>query len=126
MAFALYWCNLFVGLLQLASVVGFVLSFQWFHGLFMVWKILPVHADGMNVESLCYGSQFPGDDKTCRQIVLGCLTMRLRLFGLRFGKIVGGAIGACGGIGKRASEAKRSLVKSFEKLGYVFPGKAGK
>ncbi|GJW69734.1 hypothetical protein Tco_0126651 [Tanacetum coccineum] len=42
------------------------------------------------------------------------------------GKIVGGAIGACGGIGERASEAKRSLVKSSEKLGEVFPGKAGK
>ncbi|GJW68288.1 hypothetical protein Tco_0122712 [Tanacetum coccineum] len=42
------------------------------------------------------------------------------------GKIVGGAIGACGGIGERASEAKRSLVKSSEKLGEVFPGEAGK
>ncbi|GJT42027.1 hypothetical protein Tco_0941892 [Tanacetum coccineum] len=42
------------------------------------------------------------------------------------GKIVGGAIGACGGIGERASEAKRSLVKSFESLGEVFPGEAGK
>ncbi|GJX59342.1 hypothetical protein Tco_0290732 [Tanacetum coccineum] len=42
------------------------------------------------------------------------------------GKIVGGAIGACGGIGERASEAKRSLVKSSKKLGEVFPGKAGK
>ncbi|GKA36407.1 hypothetical protein Tco_0722898 [Tanacetum coccineum] len=39
------------------------------------------------------------------------------------GKIVGGAIGACG---ERASEAKRSLVKSSEKLGEVFPGEAGK
>ncbi|GJQ90769.1 hypothetical protein Tco_0001908 [Tanacetum coccineum] len=42
------------------------------------------------------------------------------------GKIVGGAIRACGGIGERASEAKRSLVKSSEKLGEVFPGEAGK
>ncbi|GJV07752.1 hypothetical protein Tco_1345408 [Tanacetum coccineum] len=42
------------------------------------------------------------------------------------GKIVGGAIGTCGGIGERASEAKRSLVKSSEKLGEVFPGEAGK
>ncbi|GJW54691.1 hypothetical protein Tco_0098776 [Tanacetum coccineum] len=42
------------------------------------------------------------------------------------GKIVGGAIGACGGIGKRTSEAKRSLFKSSEKLGEVFPGEAGK
>ncbi|GKC65779.1 hypothetical protein Tco_1098377 [Tanacetum coccineum] len=42
------------------------------------------------------------------------------------GKIVGGAIGACGGIGERASEAKRSLVKSSEKLGELFPGEAGK
>ncbi|GKB54471.1 hypothetical protein Tco_0905224 [Tanacetum coccineum] len=39
------------------------------------------------------------------------------------GKIVGGAIGACG---KRASKAKRSLVKSSEKLGEVFLGEAGK
>ncbi|GKC21766.1 hypothetical protein Tco_1023916, partial [Tanacetum coccineum] len=38
------------------------------------------------------------------------------------GKIVGGAVGACDGIGERASEAKRSLVKSSEKLGEVFPG----
>ncbi|GKF97335.1 hypothetical protein Tco_0293156, partial [Tanacetum coccineum] len=38
------------------------------------------------------------------------------------GKIVGGAIGAC----ERASEAKRSLVKSSEKLGEVFLGEAGK
>ncbi|GKC39821.1 hypothetical protein Tco_1052205 [Tanacetum coccineum] len=42
------------------------------------------------------------------------------------GKIVGEAIGACGGIGERASEAKRSLVKSSKKLGEVFPGEAGK
>ncbi|GKA29966.1 hypothetical protein Tco_0716211, partial [Tanacetum coccineum] len=42
------------------------------------------------------------------------------------GKIVGGAIRACSGIGKRASEAKRSLVKSSEKLGEVFLGEAGK
>ncbi|GJW85079.1 hypothetical protein Tco_0158224 [Tanacetum coccineum] len=42
------------------------------------------------------------------------------------GKIVGGAIGACGGIGERASEAKRSLVKSSEKLGEVFPDEAEK
>nr|GEU56023.1 MAK10-like protein [Tanacetum cinerariifolium] len=42
------------------------------------------------------------------------------------GKIVGGTIRACGGIGERASEAKRSLVKSSEKLGEVFPGEAGK
>ncbi|GJU72333.1 hypothetical protein Tco_1263738 [Tanacetum coccineum] len=42
------------------------------------------------------------------------------------GKIVSGAIGACGGIGERASEAKRSLVKSSKKLGEVFPGEAGK
>ncbi|GKF14151.1 hypothetical protein Tco_0055613, partial [Tanacetum coccineum] len=41
-------------------------------------------------------------------------------------KIAGGVIEACGGIGERASEAKRSLVKSFEKLGEVFPGEAGK
>ncbi|GJT07720.1 hypothetical protein Tco_0842182 [Tanacetum coccineum] len=69
----------------LASVVGFVLSFRWFHGLFMVWKILPVPADGMNAKSLWYRSQFPDDGKTCRRIVLGCLTMPLRLFVLRFG-----------------------------------------
>ncbi|GJV17073.1 hypothetical protein Tco_1362396 [Tanacetum coccineum] len=63
------------------------------------------------------------------------------------GKIVGGAIGACGGIGNslsiascvcmtfiygsskkgdKASKAKRSLVKSSEKLGEVFPGEARK
>ncbi|GKA33661.1 hypothetical protein Tco_0720090 [Tanacetum coccineum] len=42
------------------------------------------------------------------------------------GKIVGGVIGACGGIGERACEAKRSLVKSSEKLGEVFPGGDGK
>ncbi|GJX84195.1 hypothetical protein Tco_0334969 [Tanacetum coccineum] len=42
------------------------------------------------------------------------------------GKIVGGAIGACGGIGGMASEAKRSLDKSSEKLGEVFLGEAGK
>ncbi|GKF85050.1 hypothetical protein Tco_0249948, partial [Tanacetum coccineum] len=42
------------------------------------------------------------------------------------GKIVGRAIGACGGICERASEAKRSLVKSSEKLREVFPGEAGK
>ncbi|GJX88579.1 hypothetical protein Tco_0340593 [Tanacetum coccineum] len=42
------------------------------------------------------------------------------------GKIVGGAIRACGGIGERACEAKRSLVKSSEKLGEVFPGGDGK
>nr|GEW64603.1 hypothetical protein [Tanacetum cinerariifolium] len=41
-------------------------------------------------------------------------------------KIIGGAIGACGGIGEKASEAKRSLVKSFEESGGVFPGEAGK
>ncbi|GJT47703.1 hypothetical protein Tco_0973860 [Tanacetum coccineum] len=62
-------------------------------------------------------------------------------------KTVGGAIGACGGgisysllvalydcmtfiygsswKGEMASEAKRSLVKSFEGLGEVFPGEAG-
>ncbi|GJV04596.1 hypothetical protein Tco_1338165 [Tanacetum coccineum] len=38
------------------------------------------------------------------------------------GKIVGGAIRAC----ERASEAKRSLVKSSKKLEEVFPGEAGK
>ncbi|GJX90111.1 hypothetical protein Tco_0343437, partial [Tanacetum coccineum] len=42
------------------------------------------------------------------------------------GKIVGGAIRACGGIGERASEAKRSLVKSSKKLEEVFPGEAEK
>ncbi|GJU15647.1 hypothetical protein Tco_1143613 [Tanacetum coccineum] len=42
------------------------------------------------------------------------------------GKIVGGAIRACDGIGERASEAKRSLVKSSKKLEEVFPGDAGK
>nr|GEU82973.1 hypothetical protein [Tanacetum cinerariifolium] len=42
------------------------------------------------------------------------------------GKIVGGAIGACGEIGKRDSEAKRSLVKSSQKLEEVFLGEAGK
>ncbi|GJZ72017.1 hypothetical protein Tco_0635868, partial [Tanacetum coccineum] len=42
------------------------------------------------------------------------------------GKIVNGAIGSCGGIGERASKTKRSLVKSSEKLGEVFPGEAGK
>nr|GEZ33142.1 hypothetical protein [Tanacetum cinerariifolium] len=41
-------------------------------------------------------------------------------------KIVGGAIGACGGIGKKASEAKRSLVKSFEGSREVFLSEAGK
>ncbi|GJV98042.1 hypothetical protein Tco_1549619 [Tanacetum coccineum] len=42
------------------------------------------------------------------------------------GKIVGEAIGAYGGIGERAGEAKRSLVKSSDKLGEVFPGEARK
>ncbi|GJS99559.1 hypothetical protein Tco_0820729 [Tanacetum coccineum] len=42
------------------------------------------------------------------------------------GKIVGGAIRACGGIGERVSEAKRSLAKSSKKLEEVFPGDAGK
>ncbi|GKD34237.1 hypothetical protein Tco_1249746, partial [Tanacetum coccineum] len=42
------------------------------------------------------------------------------------GKIVSEEIGACGGIGERASEAKRSLVKSSKMLGEVFPGEAGK
>ncbi|GKE45613.1 hypothetical protein Tco_1472897, partial [Tanacetum coccineum] len=42
------------------------------------------------------------------------------------GKIVGGAMGACGGIGERASEVKRSLVKSSKKLEDVFPDEAGK
>nr|GFA22503.1 hypothetical protein [Tanacetum cinerariifolium] len=42
------------------------------------------------------------------------------------GKILGGAIGACGGIGKRDSKAKRSLVKSSKKLEEVFPGEAEK
>nr|GFA80458.1 hypothetical protein [Tanacetum cinerariifolium] len=42
------------------------------------------------------------------------------------GKIVGGAIGACGGIGEKASEAKRSIVKLTEGSGEVFPGEAGK
>ncbi|GKB61721.1 hypothetical protein Tco_0917907 [Tanacetum coccineum] len=43
------------------------------------------------------------------------------------GKIVGGAIGACGrGIGEMASEAKRSLNKSSEGSKKVFPGEAGK
>ncbi|GKF39494.1 hypothetical protein Tco_0119555, partial [Tanacetum coccineum] len=42
------------------------------------------------------------------------------------GKIVGGAIRACGGIGERTSEAKRSLVKSSKKLEEVFPGEARK
>nr|GFC05754.1 hypothetical protein [Tanacetum cinerariifolium] len=41
------------------------------------------------------------------------------------GKIVSGAIGACGGIGERASEAKRSVVKSSEKLKEVFPVRLG-
>nr|GEV22765.1 hypothetical protein [Tanacetum cinerariifolium] len=41
-------------------------------------------------------------------------------------KIVGGAIGACGGIGKKASAANRSLVKSFEGSREVFPSEAGK
>ncbi|GKD65158.1 hypothetical protein Tco_1307266, partial [Tanacetum coccineum] len=41
-------------------------------------------------------------------------------------KIAGGVIGACGEIGERASKAKRSLVKSFEKLGEMFPDEAGK
>ncbi|GKE41335.1 hypothetical protein Tco_1468619, partial [Tanacetum coccineum] len=50
-----------------------------------ILKILPVPADGMNVESLWYRFQFPDDGQTCRRIVLGCLTTRLRLFGLRFG-----------------------------------------
>ncbi|GKC90666.1 hypothetical protein Tco_1151315 [Tanacetum coccineum] len=48
------------------------------------WKILLVSANGMNAKSLLYRSQFPDDDKTCRRIVLGCLTMRLHLFVLRF------------------------------------------
>nr|GEU43282.1 hypothetical protein [Tanacetum cinerariifolium] len=39
------------------------------------------------------------------------------------GKIVGGAIGACG---QKASEAKRSLVKSFEGSREVFPDEARK
>nr|GEU75929.1 hypothetical protein [Tanacetum cinerariifolium] len=39
------------------------------------------------------------------------------------GKIVSGALGACG---ERASEDERSLVKSSKKLGAVFPGEAGK
>nr|GEV84926.1 hypothetical protein [Tanacetum cinerariifolium] len=42
------------------------------------------------------------------------------------GKIVDGAIGACGGIGERDSESKRSLVKSSKKLEEVFLGEAGK
>ncbi|GJS49762.1 hypothetical protein Tco_0599883 [Tanacetum coccineum] len=42
------------------------------------------------------------------------------------GKIVSGSIKACGGIGDRDSEAKRSLVKSSDKLGEVFLGKVGK
>nr|GEZ17927.1 hypothetical protein [Tanacetum cinerariifolium] len=42
------------------------------------------------------------------------------------GKIVGEPIRACCGIGERASEAKRSLVKSSKKLEEVFPGEAGK
>ncbi|GJZ00332.1 hypothetical protein Tco_0517761 [Tanacetum coccineum] len=37
-----------------------------------------------------------------------------------------GDIGMCDSTGERASEAKRSLVKSSEKLGEVFPGEAGK
>ncbi|GJV59929.1 hypothetical protein Tco_1466029 [Tanacetum coccineum] len=40
------------------------------------------------------------------------------------GKIVGGAIKACGGIG--LVRLKDPLVKSSEKLREVFPGKAGK
>nr|GEV63341.1 putative ribonuclease H-like domain-containing protein [Tanacetum cinerariifolium] len=39
-------------------------------------------------------------------------------------KIVGGAIGACGGIGEKASKAKRSLAKSFKGSGEVFLGKS--
>ncbi|GJS75961.1 hypothetical protein Tco_0725842 [Tanacetum coccineum] len=42
------------------------------------------------------------------------------------GKLVSGAIRACSGIGERDSEAKRSLVKTSDKLGEVFPGEAGK
>nr|GEW53309.1 hypothetical protein [Tanacetum cinerariifolium] len=42
------------------------------------------------------------------------------------GKIVDGAIRACGRIGEKASEAKRSLVKSFEESGEVFLSEAGK
>nr|GEU34469.1 hypothetical protein [Tanacetum cinerariifolium] len=43
------------------------------------------------------------------------------------GKIVYGAIGACSrGIGKKDSEAKKSLVKSSKKLKEVFLGEAGK
>ncbi|GJU35924.1 hypothetical protein Tco_1184278, partial [Tanacetum coccineum] len=41
-------------------------------------------------------------------------------------KIVGEAIRASDGIGKRASEAKRSLVKSSKKLEEVFPGEVRK
>ncbi|GKF19526.1 hypothetical protein Tco_0068164 [Tanacetum coccineum] len=40
------------------------------------------------------------------------------------GKIVGGTIGACGGIG--LVRLKDPLVKSSEKLGEVFPGEAEK
>ncbi|GJU52921.1 hypothetical protein Tco_1226635 [Tanacetum coccineum] len=43
------------------------------------------------------------------------------------GKIVSGAIGACGGIGKKGYVAlKDPLVKSSEKLGEVFLSEVGK
>ncbi|GJS62185.1 hypothetical protein Tco_0656969 [Tanacetum coccineum] len=42
------------------------------------------------------------------------------------GKIVGEAIRDCDGIGKKASKAKRSLVKSSKKLEEVFPGEVRK
>ncbi|GJU77737.1 hypothetical protein Tco_1274807 [Tanacetum coccineum] len=122
-------------------------------------KILPVPADGMNVESLCndplivsssrtptVSDQVPNSLAVCAfyytlaiesqrplggEIFLGVKKCRKSNIGDSDntgdgGKIVGGAIGACGGIGERASEAKRSLVKSSKKLGEVFPDEAGK
>ncbi|GJT10326.1 hypothetical protein Tco_0857368 [Tanacetum coccineum] len=45
--------------LSLQALLDLYYLFDGF--IFLVWKILPVPVDGMNVESLWYGSQFPND-----------------------------------------------------------------
>nr|GEW82708.1 reverse transcriptase domain-containing protein [Tanacetum cinerariifolium] len=62
-AFILHWHSSSAGLLQLASVIEFKLSFQWFHGLFLVLKVLPMQL-GKSIlalyQALCkFGSPSP-------------------------------------------------------------------
>ncbi|GJU89862.1 hypothetical protein Tco_1302285, partial [Tanacetum coccineum] len=85
----------------LASVVGFVLSFRWFHGLFMVQLVGHLQLWPSKQED---STSDDGDSDNTGD----------------GGKIVDGAIRVCGGIGERASETKRSLVKSSKNVEECF------